>query len=87
MTASSPSAILSLSTPRPCPILFPLTSPVSDFYAAGKEASYKKKKKEKSMKEEILIISVLTSTLAKTWPFLELYLEKIPDGPTYDGVS
>lgn len=48
MTAPSPSAILSLSTPRPCPILFPLTLPVSDFYAAEKEGRRgKKKKKEK----------------------------------------
>lgn len=46
MTAPSPSAILSLSTPRPCPILFPLTLPVLDFYAAGKEGRGKKKRKK-----------------------------------------
>lgn len=51
MTAPSPSAILSLSTLRPCPILFSLTLPVSDFYAAGKEGRGKKRGKKPEIRE------------------------------------
>lgn len=85
MTASSPSAILSLSNLRPCPILFPLTSPVSDSYAAGKWE--RKKKGKKHARKNSLITSVLTSTLARHDPSQNCNCRKIPGHPTYTGVS